>query len=469
MRIPLSEERGVAMITAVLISVAVLLLGIVAVGIAAHDSTQSARNRERIQSVAAAEAGIDYYLSDLVDAHMGDVICGQVDRTLTFSPGSRFRVDATFEDSGGNAILCSGGTLASEPSRVVIRSRGTAVGEDPARTMEAVVTLDVFELAPLLPYAIFADQGIDLDSNTQIIGSSGNDADIYTNGNVNLDSNTTVSGSVFSRGSVSMDSNSEVKVDVHVGNSTTSDSNNINMGSRAIIRGDAIAEDDITLSTNSRIFGSARAGGTVSGGHIGGSTVEGPPAPSPPPSQTFPTLTFDPADWQAAGYTVNSYSSCSAAKTFVSDLSSGGVAVQPYVVRITADCDLSWTNANINVRDDLAIVTDGGVSFGGNVRVEPVGGPHDLFFILGQDDTAAPCDFTMNSNARIQPGLNTFVHTPCSFVLLSNTSISDGQFFGGQVSFNSNSAFLNYSPVPLPGNNPPGWTVTETYRREVRN
>lgn len=468
MRIPLSEDRGVAMITAVLISVAVLMLGIVAVGIAAHDSTQSARNRERIQSVAAAEAGIDFYLSDLVDAHMGNVICGQVDRTLTFSPGSRFRVEATFEDSGGNPISCSGGSLASEPTRAVIRSLGTAVGEDPARTMEAVVTLDSFEDAPLLPYAIFADQAVTLDSNTQIIGSSGNDADIYTNGDVNLDSNTTVSGSVFSRGSVNMDSNSEVKADVHVGNSTSSDSNDIDMGSRAIIRGDAIAEDDITLSTNARIFGSARAGGTISGGQVSGSEVQGPPTPSPPAPETFPGLTFDPADWQAAGYTVNSYSTCSAAKAFVDDLSSADIAIQPYAVRITADCELSWTNANINVRDDLAVVTDGSISFGGNVRVQPVGGPHDLFFIVGQDG-GGECNFTMNSNARIQPGLNTFVHTPCSFELLSNTSISDGQFFGGQVSFNSNSAFLNYTPVPLPGNSPPGWTVTEDYRREVRN
>lgn len=463
------EERGVAMITAVLISVAVLLLGIVAVGLATHDATQSARNRERVQAVAAAEAGLDYYLSDLVNANVNDVICGQIEQSLTFSPGGRFRVQATFEDASGDPITCSGGGLADQPIRVVIRSLGTAVGEDPARTMEAVVVLDPLRDAPLLPFAIFAEGGINLDSNTQIIGNAGNDADIYSNGDIDLDSNTTVSGSVLSRGSVRMDSRSEVKVDVHVGNDTTSDTNDITMGSRSIVRGDAIAENDISLDSNAKIFGSARAGGSITGGQISGSQTAGPPPPAPPTAETFPTLSFDATAWQTAGYTVNSYTSCSGAKTFIDELSSGSVTVQPYVVRITDDCILSWTNVDVNVRDDLAIITDGGVSLGGNVRVEPVGGPHDLFFILGVDDAAAPCDFRMSVNARIQPGLNTFVHTPCTFELLSNTTISDGQFFGGTVSFNSNSAFLNYKPVPLPGNTPPGWTVVETYRREVRN
>lgn len=463
------EERGVAMITAVLISVAVLLLGIVAVGLATHDATQSARNRERVQSIAAAEAGIDFYLSDLVNANVNDVICGQIDRTLTFSPGSRFRVQATFEDASGDPIACSGNSLAGQPARVVVRSLGTAVGDDPARTMEAVVTLDPLAESPLLPFAIFAEGGINLDSNTQIIGNAGNDADIYSNGDINLDSNTTVSGSVFSRGSVHLDSRSEVKVDVHAGNDTTSDTNDITLDSRSIVRGNAIAENDISLASNSRIFGSARAGGSISGGQVSGSQTEGPPPPAPPAEQSFPPLSFDEAAWQAAGYTVNSYTSCSAAKSFVDQLSAGDVTVQPYVVRITDDCVLSWTNVDVNVRDELAIITDGGVSLGGNVRVEPVGGPHDLFFILGVDDAVAPCDFTMSVNARIQPGLNTFVHTPCTFELLSNTTISDGQFFGGTVSFNSNSAFLNYKPVPLPGHTPPGWTVVETYRREVRS
>lgn len=465
------EERGVAMITAVLISVAVLFLGIVAVGLAAHDATQSARNRERVQSIAAAEAGLDYYLSHLVNANVNDVICDPVEQPLTFTPGSRFRVEATFWN-GGDEIDCTGSSLDGVPplpDRVVVRSVGTALGEDPARTMEAVVTLESFSATPLLPYAIFADQGINLDSNTQIIGNAGNDADVYTNGDVNLDSNTTVSGSVFSRGSIHLDSNTEVKVDVHAGNDTSSDTNDIDMDSRSIVRGDGIAEDDISLQPNSRILGSARAGGSITGGQIGGSEVEGPPVPSPPPAQTFPTLSFDVSAWQEAGYTVNSYTSCTDAKSFLDQLSSGGVVVQPYVVRITDDCTLSWTNVDVDVRDALAIVTDGGVSLGGNVRVQPAGGPHDLFLLLGMDDAQAPCDFTMSSNARIQPGLNTFVHTPCTFELRSNTTVSEGQFFGGTVNFNSNSAFLNYKPVPLPGNSPPGWTVVETFRREVRS
>lgn len=57
------DEHGVAMIVAVMVSFVVLLLGTAAVGQALHDSGSSAYERRGLQSVGAAEAGLNYFYS----------------------------------------------------------------------------------------------------------------------------------------------------------------------------------------------------------------------------------------------------------------------------------------------------------------------------------------------------------------------------------------------------------------------
>ena len=53
------DERGVAMITALLASMVVLAFALVAVSLASHTTSQSALDRKRLQGVNAGEAGVD--------------------------------------------------------------------------------------------------------------------------------------------------------------------------------------------------------------------------------------------------------------------------------------------------------------------------------------------------------------------------------------------------------------------------
>src|SRR5437773_5267205 len=59
------DERGIAMVTALLVTMIVLALGLVAVALSEHDTTASAQDRKRVQAIDAAEAGLDTFFSQL--------------------------------------------------------------------------------------------------------------------------------------------------------------------------------------------------------------------------------------------------------------------------------------------------------------------------------------------------------------------------------------------------------------------
>jgi len=69
-----NEERGIAMVTALLVSLVVLFLSIVVVALSLHNSTISSFDRKRIQAVDAAEAGIDAWFSGLVTSTGGALL-----------------------------------------------------------------------------------------------------------------------------------------------------------------------------------------------------------------------------------------------------------------------------------------------------------------------------------------------------------------------------------------------------------
>src|SRR6266498_4466514 len=59
------DERGVAMVVAVMVVFVVMLLATVVFSQAVHNSTASGYDRKRLQSVDAAEAGLNYFFNYL--------------------------------------------------------------------------------------------------------------------------------------------------------------------------------------------------------------------------------------------------------------------------------------------------------------------------------------------------------------------------------------------------------------------
>jgi cytoskeletal protein CcmA (bactofilin family) len=436
MRLRIRDEQGIALITAMIVSMVVITLGATAVTLAMHNSEQSARDRRRVESVAAAEAGINFYFSHLQSGPPDTFECS-LTKTLNATPTTQFQATATFYDADGDVMPCPLGA-DDEPDGVLIRSVGTSTSSDPARTIEAFANLVPVRGSPFGDFAVFSEANPIFNSNTQVFGGDSHDGNIYTNGNAEIESNATIYGDVLAQGYVNLQSNSEVKEDVHARTYVSLETNSRVLGN---VRA---ATQHVTTGTSSRIYGDARAGTTISGsGQIDGLVIPNTPS-APPEVIAFPDFTYDPLAWQKAGYTVQTVATCAAAKAFLAAITTGN-----WVVRIPLSCDLSFNKDAPTLQGNLAIISNGSLTLQSNTDLKSDGSPHTLHLIFGLGGSA-PCNITFNSNTTIASGLKTLLYTPCQILLNSNSLVVEGQMFGGSVNFNANSD-LTFDAIEVPG------------------
>jgi hypothetical protein len=458
-----TNEDGIAMITAIMVSFIVLALGIVSVQVAVHNSESSAYDRRRVQAIAAAEAGVDYYFSYLASTAVPSMQCS-INGTLTNSPAGTFAVKATFYDSAGAALPSVGASqcpLSVTPAAVLVSSVGRgAVNTSPARTMQTYANLSPGTTAPFNNAgAIFGQNAVSFQANTNMGGSQFSDADVYSNGDISLSANSVLYGSVYGQGAVTLKANSEVKQNVWANGTVSLEGN-------ARIRGSATSStSSISLGGQSHVYGNARAGTSIGGGVVDGTKTPNSPS-SPPPSRAYPTFTYNASDWLAAGYTVRDYTSCSQA---VSDITTWwGSTSGSNVVRVTGGCAMTF-NSSVVVRGNLGIVTDGSVTLDNNNRFStaPGTGPWNLQFFAGLSGIT-PCSFTTNPNSGTNSGLNTLIYTnpACTVDLNSNSAIAEGQVIAGVVNIKKSVSF-QYKQVSVPGVSGGGLRQDVRYKREV--
>src|SRR5215210_5261254 len=162
------DERGMAMVVALLVTFVVLLLSIFVVQISTHNSTQSAYDRKRVQSVNAAEAGINTMWSVIEGTPPQTLPCGSPrTATLSTSPGtSAYSVDAAYYKADGTAL--SGCPSQSNlPASVLLTSTGTT-DSGVSRKMQAYASL-----APIykgLGAAILTQNGTALANSFNLAG-----------------------------------------------------------------------------------------------------------------------------------------------------------------------------------------------------------------------------------------------------------------------------------------------------------
>jgi hypothetical protein len=435
----LDDERGIALITAILVSMVVITLGATSVTLSLHNSEQSARDRRRVESVAAAEAGINYYFSHLQSGPPDTFECAVTD-SLTGTPTTQFQASVTFYDVDGNVIPCPMGA-DEEPDAALVRSVGTSTSDDPARTIEAFVNLIPIRGTPFGDFAVYSDGDPSFNSNTQVFGGDSNDGHVYTNGNAVIESNAQIYGDVWAQGFIQLESNSEVKEDVWSGTYVQLDSN-------SRVRGNARAATEyVNLDSGGHVYGDGRAGGAIT--LAATAAIDGLQVPNtrsdPPDPIPFPEFTYDPLAWMDAGYNVQVVATCAAARLFINAITDGN-----WVVRIPVSCDLNiTTGTEPTIVGNLAIISDGSLTMSSNTDFLSDGGEHALHLIFGLGE-ADPCDITFSSNSSIATGLRTLLYTPCEINLNSNTLVIEGQMFAGGVNFNSNSD-LTYDAIDVPG------------------
>ena len=211
-----SEERGIALLTALLVSMIVLALGLVAVGVSLHDTTASSLDRKRTQAIDAAEAGLDSFFSQLTTTSNASMPCpvtvGAPNESvdLPTSPPAHFDVYVSFYSQwppGSTPdVTCAqvqGGTI---PAAALVKSVGSAttvaVPTMVQRTMESTI-----RLTPIyggFNKAIFSDRQLGFGNKFTLNGNGGNNGDVYTNGDFTLGNNTLIKGSVYAQGSATI-------------------------------------------------------------------------------------------------------------------------------------------------------------------------------------------------------------------------------------------------------------------------
>jgi hypothetical protein len=477
-----NEERGIAMVTALLVSLVVLFLSIVVVALSLHNSTISSFDRKRIQSVDAAEAGIDAWFSGLVTSTGGAVCNGtQWDGTLPTTPNAAYDVSITLYSGWppvpglpplGNEMTCPVNPtdpLPADPLGALVISKGTAATSGSATVVSRTMQSEV-RFTPIyggFNKAIFSDTVLNIQNKLFVNGYQGNDGDVYTNGNFSLNNNTVISGSVYAQG--------HADIAQGIVKANTWANNYVRLTNGLQVFGNATSSTSyISLDNNSTVFGNAKAGTTISGGTIKGTSTQNSPSGAPPKT-VLPKLTYNQCAWTCppptgAGYTEVDYSSCAAAQAFIS-----AGAVGNYVVKISPTCALVWgNNSTVNIKGNLAIITDGSITTQNQTTWNAVGGKWTVFFIrpyqAGLNCTKpSPYDISISNNTNFDSNLTVFVYSQCNVDFGNNNAGGvNGQIIGGTVNI-TNQMSMNYVPVLVPGFNLTGYNVQPSYLREIAN
>jgi hypothetical protein len=457
------------MIVAIMVSFVVMLLSVFIVQLSIHNGNQSAYDRRRIQSIAAAEAGIDATWRKIEGTAPDSMPCASpFTGTLASSPGSSaFTVQVTYYDATGTQLSCPL-SQTNVPSAALLTSTGTTNGST-TRKMQAYATLTPVRTG--LSAAIMSNSGTTLSNSFTLNGNSGSDADIYVNsGNLSITNTPQVFGNIYvPNGSFSMSNNTAVSGNVWANLSAT-----LNNTSRVT--------GDVTSSTSSIagvgfIGGNATAGTTVATTtlHITGSTYQST-MQGPPPSLAFPYVCWtavspvcsaQSSNWTSAGYTVQNFADCASAYTYLTT----GTIAGDNVVRINATCNLAiGTNDVINFSGNLAIFTNGSITMANQNNWNGVSGKN-LFFLVNYQSTSMNC---ASGNYNISSGnnsnfnnVNVSFYSPCTITIQNQNNFS-GQLIGGTVN-TANNFTMNFRPVLIPGGAEQitGFQQNVVYLREV--
>jgi hypothetical protein len=492
------KEDGVALVTAILASAVVLILSGSAVSLAIHNTDSSGYDRRRLQAVDAAEGGIDAYYAMLnttglstVPTATGSTSC-ILTRTFSTTPASTVTVTPTFYATSAltPAYTCPASLLTSSnpsgPWYVTLNSVGTVVGQaSPERTIQSRARLSTTGSGLVFPpAAMLGNVSIGLSANVQVYGNGSNNADLYSNGNISVTTQSNIKGNMYVQGTVNI-ANGNFQVAGNVWASSWVKVGGGWIGGAVIssgtttttcATGSSPASASICLSGNTTV-GALTSGGAKAGGAISvksPAVVSGTQSPNTsgignPPSQTYPSYTFTAGDWP--GYVTST--TCSDAATRINNWTTGNL-----YIRLTGCADFSQIPTKA-LPGNLAILTDGGITMTTPMKLtngDVSGATHTVYIFTGlsQSSTAPTCssggNLTAQANTGFGSNLKTVIFTPqaCTVTINSNSFNGTGQIFSGTINFNSNTS-LTYAPVSLPTETAgsTGVYVDIVYKREV--
>jgi len=476
--IRLKQERGMAMVVALLVTFVVMILSTIVVQQAIHNTTQSGHDRDRVLAVDAAEAGVDWFYNYLQTTKITDIAANPyttanpVSQTMATAPTiAQFDAYAVYYNEAGEVMDASTFSDTTYPASVFIRSVGSVGGQHP-RAMETMV-----RLTPVYKgfgAAIITMNGLSLQNNLTLNGYTTSDADVYINsGDLVIKNQPNIFGSVYVvEGSATLDGNSNIRQDLWANGAVE-------------INNPSMVTDNVISSTqgvtgSGDIGADATVAGTVATSITVGGTITQNVTQGPPPSHALPMICWDTvpgvcngtsSSWAAEGYyNPGTFGSCDAAKAYIKSNPTPPVPYTGIVVRITPTCALSFSD-KVTLNGDLAIFTDGSITFTNNNTWTGSGGKKKLMLIdnyrSGLVCSTLAYDIS-TSNKTDFVNADVLFYTPCTITLENRNVDFGGQVIGGTVNI-KNQFTLNFVPVKVPGAGEiTGFDEDIAYIREVK-
>ena len=475
------DERGVALIVAIMVSFVVLLLSVAVIDQAVSNVENSAADRTRVTSVNAAEAGLNWFFNHYEKTAVGSLQSTAYSETVGSGPNQvSFEATPTYyADATGTTAYTGSYTDANPPKSVKITSIGTS-SDGTERRMESFIVLEPVYSG--FDGALIANSSTTFNNAFTVNGNNGNDGDVMVlsgnfsapsgletikgsitvvNGTASITTNTHIYGNVWASGSVSI-AHPQAQIDGYVRSSTA-----------------GVTVSSGHVSGNAYYCTGSAPGSTVSGSKINECVA----APTTIP---FPQVTYVPAAWTNKGYYIydvpgTGATQCTNARNYVEGsgvgtYQSGAGVPSGYtgvVVYISGTCSYSsLNNATITLGTDLAIVTNGGISLNQRSTWNGSGATRSLHFLSAYPGSGSASCPTQNITLANLTGFNTqaqvSVYSPCTVTMNNNNSSFTGQVVGGTLSVGNNFS-MNYRPVLIPGSNITSFEEDLAYIREVVN
>ncbi len=479
------SENGFALIATILLTMVLLSLSLTAIALSLHNEFSSSYDRSHTQSVNAAEAGIDY--ADFVIQSTQPFLLSCNYSGLTNAvPQASYQVSISYYTTyppSGSAVPCT--QLSSSPT--LAGAVVTSVGKAPAnssianqRTMQEQVQLTPIYggfTNAVYAYQLSSSLGAGNNSNQftiTAIGQGSNDADVYANQGWTCGKNGTIYGNVYSQSTISLGNNCAIL-------GTAWAKGDVSLRNNSSVGVDVLSQGNLSMVASS-VGGNVKLGGTCTGcttgagGDVGGSLTTNASV-NPPPAEQLPTVTFNSAAFQAAGYSIKSYSGSGACSSAQSDLGAG-FGNQSTVLVINSTCSLDVPSMSIGA--NLAIITDGQIVFGGQRSFSSTNAtPPDLMFVIPNplpsgetcsSITSPSIDATNNLNFS---DVDFLLFTPCDIFMMNGFTASNnagGQLYAGGDLNPGNNLTFNYVPVLIPGaGQVTGYNLNTAYLREIAN
>lgn len=458
------RDEGIALVVALMITLLVFLLTTAILADAFHSVVASAKARERLTAIGAAEAGVAWYANKLEMTSVTNL------KSSTYWSGSSntytsSSVPVSGSPGGGSFVLTakywtdSGLTsptdLTTLPTPLWVELLSAGKAGSVVRTVRAVLQLQgirssvsggiagifICELGnrftitgPFADLILVGDQTTPCPADALLVtsGQFQTSGSVYVvNGSATLSNTSKIDGNLWAKYDIKLGSGALSLAGSGGGGGGAAQCNTQNNAS-ILICGDATSlEGSVSMNNTSRVLGLA---GQCAGCYLPApdfpqiTQITSPP-PSPPQfqwSDFFPTS----AGWPAAA----SATSISTGAELVNNLKNASSTDPKRIFRVTScTTPLEITNATFTLGADVAVVSPCGFEFGGRLDVRAASNASATLYLI----TTYGTNCTMGAKAGDRGDLRdtvfrqnfdassvrTFIYTPCKLIFKNQVNL----------------------------------------------